>query len=70
MITPPKWKMWLLTLIGLYPLLCLCVIVTAPLLDRLAAPVRLAIILPAVVAAMTWVIMPFLMHRFAGWLAR
>ncbi|MEV0248755.1 hypothetical protein AB0H76_19290 [Nocardia sp. NPDC050712] len=66
---PPKWKFWLLTLVGLYPLLTILVTVTAPLVEPLPAPLRLACILPVAVAAMVWVIMPFLTRRCAGWLA-
>ncbi|WP_306356793.1 MULTISPECIES: hypothetical protein [unclassified Nocardia] len=67
---PPKWKFWLLTLAGLYPMLTILVTVTAPVLEPLATPLRLACILPVAVAAMVWVIMPFLTRRCAGWLAR
>ncbi|MFI7001212.1 hypothetical protein [Nocardia sp. NPDC050175] len=67
---PAKWKFWLLTLIGLYPMLTVLVTVTAPLLEPLPTPLRLACILPVAVGAMVWVIMPFLTRRFAGWLAR
>ncbi|MEV6275649.1 hypothetical protein [Nocardia sp. NPDC051832] len=67
---PAKWKFWLLTLAGLYPLLTVLVTVTAPLVEPLPAPLRLACILPIAVAAMVWGIMPFLTRRCAGWLAR
>ncbi|MFD6155275.1 hypothetical protein ACFWF7_13450 [Nocardia sp. NPDC060256] len=67
---PAKWKFWLLTLIGLYPMLTVLVTVTAPLLEPLPTPLRLACIVPVAVGAMVWVIMPFLTRRFAGWLAR
>ncbi|MFI6868559.1 hypothetical protein [Nocardia sp. NPDC050406] len=67
---PPKWKFWLLTLLGLYPMLTVLITVTGPLLEDLPTPLRLAVILPIAVAAMVWGIMPFLTNRFAGWLAR
>ncbi|MBL1077219.1 hypothetical protein JK358_22730 [Nocardia sp. 2] len=67
---PPKWKFWLLTLIGLYPMLTVLITVSEPLLEGLPTPLRLACILPVAVAAMVWGIMPFLTKRFAGWLAR
>ncbi|NEW39592.1 hypothetical protein GV794_28585 [Nocardia cyriacigeorgica] len=70
MTGPVRWKMWVLTLAGLYPLLCVLLTVTGPLLDSLATPVRLALILPIAVAAMTWIVMPFLTRRCDGWLAR
>ncbi|MFC9996611.1 hypothetical protein [Nocardia sp. NPDC127526] len=67
---PPKWKFWLLTLIGPYPMLTVLITVTAPLLEGFPTPLRLACILPVAVAAMVWGIMPFLTNRFAGWLSR
>ncbi|GAB4588946.1 hypothetical protein [Nocardia sp. IFM 10818] len=67
---PPKWKFWLLTLLGLYPMLTVLITVTAPLLEDLPTPLRLACILPVAVGAMVWFIMPFLTNRFAGWLSR
>lgn len=66
---PPKWKFWVLTMGGLYPLLTALVMVTAPLLEPLPVPLRLACIMPVAVAAMVWVIMPLLSRRFAGWLS-
>ncbi|NNH69789.1 hypothetical protein HLB23_07900 [Nocardia uniformis] len=67
---PAKWKIWLLTLIGLYPMLTVLVMLTAPLLESLPTPLRLACILPVAVGAMVWVIMPRLTKLCAGWLAR
>ncbi|WP_433206177.1 hypothetical protein ACQP1G_19405 [Nocardia sp. CA-107356] len=67
---PVKWKLWLLTVIGIYPLITILVTATAPLLESLAPPLRLAIIVPIAVAAMVWVVMPFLTRRCAGWLMR
>ncbi|MEU7139747.1 hypothetical protein ABZ942_09895 [Nocardia sp. NPDC046473] len=67
---PAKWKFWVLTLIGLYPMLTVLVTVTAPLVEPLPTPLRLACILPVAVGAMVWVIMPLLTRCFAGWLAR
>ncbi|UAK31990.1 hypothetical protein K8O92_30370 [Nocardia asteroides] len=67
---PAKWKFWLLTMIGLYPMLTGLVTTTAPLLQPFPAPLRLACIMPGAVAAMVWVIMPFLTRCFAGWLTR
>ncbi|WP_433723241.1 hypothetical protein ACQP0C_23835 [Nocardia sp. CA-129566] len=67
---PVKWKLWLLTVVGIYPLLTILVTATGPLLEPLAPPLRLAIIVPIAVAAMVWVVMPFLTRRCAGWLMR
>ncbi|MBF6336341.1 hypothetical protein IU450_10635 [Nocardia abscessus] len=67
---PAKWKFWLLTMAGLYPLLTALVTITAPLLEPLPTPLQLACIIPVAVAAMVWVVTPFLSRCFAGWLAR
>ncbi|MEV6426578.1 hypothetical protein [Nocardia sp. NPDC051463] len=67
---PPKWKFWLLTLLGLYPLLTVLVTLTAPVVEPLPTPLRLACILPIAVAAMVWVVMPLLTRLFARWLAK
>ncbi|WP_157181902.1 hypothetical protein [Nocardia testacea] len=67
---PAKWKFWLLTMGGLYPLLTALVISTAPLLEPFPTPLRLACIMPVAVAAMVWVIMPSLSRYFADWLSR
>jgi antibiotic biosynthesis monooxygenase (ABM) superfamily enzyme len=66
---PAKWKFWVLTMIGLYPLLTALVMVTAPILEPLPTPLRLACIMPVAVASMVWVIMPMLSRCFAGWLS-
>ncbi|MEV6337621.1 hypothetical protein AB0M12_23215 [Nocardia vinacea] len=67
---PVKWKLWLLTVIGIYPLLTVLVTISGPLLEPLAPPLRLAVIVPIAVAAMVWVVMPLLTRRCAGWLMR
>lgn len=67
---PPKWKIWTLTVLGLYPMLAVLVTITAPLLEPLHPVLRLAVIIPIAVAAMVWLIMPFLTRRCADWLAR
>lgn len=67
---PAKWKFWVLTMIGLYPLLTALVMTTAPILEPLPTPLRLGCIMPVAVASMVWVIMPALSRCFAGWLSR
>lgn len=67
---PVKWKLWLLTVVGIYPLLTVLVTISGPLLEPLTPPLRLAVIVPIAVAAMVWVVMPLLTRRCAGWLMR
>ena len=67
---PRQWKVWLLTVCGIHPVLTVTVTVLTPLMGGLAQPARLAVIVPVAVAAMVWVVTPFLMRRFHGWLSR
>ncbi|GAA3231497.1 hypothetical protein [Streptomyces sp. NPDC057386] len=65
-----RWKLWLLTVCGIYPTIVLLGLATGPLLEDLYLPVRLAVLVPAAAAAMVWQIMPRLQRRFGAWLAR
>ncbi|OYD60863.1 hypothetical protein [Rhodococcus sp. OK302] len=67
---PRPWKVWLLTVCGIYPVLTVLVTVLTPLMDGVPAPARLAVIVPLAVASMVWVITPFLTRLLAGWLIR
>ena len=67
---PRRWNVWLLTVCGIHPVLTVTVTVLTPLMGGLAQPARLAVIVPVAVAAMVWVVTPFLMRRFHGWLSR
>lgn len=67
---PARWKQWLPTVCGIYPIITLLALATRPLLGPLPVPLRLAILIPASVAAMVWVVMPYLTRRFGAWLTR
>ncbi|MFC9786948.1 hypothetical protein [Rhodococcus sp. NPDC127528] len=67
---PRRWKVWLLTVCGIYPVLTVMVTVLTPLMGGGPLPARLAVIVPVAVASMVWVVMPFLTRRFHGWLSR
>lgn len=69
-IAPRRWKVWLLTVCGIYPVLTVMVTVLNPLMSELPPAARLAVIVPAAVASMVWVITPALTRRFRGWLSR
>ena len=77
-VPPPKWKMALLILAAIYPLLLIVIPLMGTFFDTryLGVPITLgpeflvrtfatAVIL---VALMTWVAMPFLTRLFRGWL--
>jgi antibiotic biosynthesis monooxygenase (ABM) superfamily enzyme len=67
---PTRWKLWLLTVCGIYPIITVLATATAPLLGALAVPLRLAVLIPIAVAAMVWIVMPALTSRFQTWLFR
>lgn len=67
---PVKWKVRLLTMGGLYPLLTALAMSNASLLEPLPTPLRPACIMPVAAAAMVWVIMPSLSRYFADRLSR
>lgn len=67
---PARWKMWLLSLCAIYPLLTVMVIVAQPLLQYLPLAARFAVITPVLTALMTWLAMPVLSRVFARWLYR
>ncbi|GIH97653.1 hypothetical protein ACFFMN_43170 [Planobispora siamensis] len=67
---PARWKTWLLTVFGIYPVIIALAALTEPVLGHLPAPLRLAVVIPVAVAVMTWLVMPFLTRRCAAWLAR
>jgi uncharacterized protein len=66
---PPRWKMALVTWMGIFPLVFLLSNTVGALLGRFAPPVIVTMIVTAlIVTAMTWLVMPMLARLFAGWL--
>ncbi|MFI6208359.1 hypothetical protein ACIBAI_18485 [Streptomyces sp. NPDC051041] len=65
-----RWKLWLLTVCGIYPTIVLLGLATDPVLEDLYLPVRLAVLVPAAAAAMVWQINPRLQRHFGAWLTR
>ncbi|AIV33396.1 hypothetical protein ACFWQ6_06730 [Streptomyces coelicoflavus] len=65
-----RWKLWLLTVCGIYPTIVLMGLATNPVLEDLYLPVRLAVLVPAAAAAMVWQINPRLQRHFGAWLTR
>ncbi|MFE3227574.1 hypothetical protein [Nocardia sp. NPDC059228] len=66
---PARWKLWLLTVCGIYPVITVLATILGPVLASWPTPLRLALLIPISVAAMVWIVMPFLTRRFGGWLA-
>jgi antibiotic biosynthesis monooxygenase (ABM) superfamily enzyme len=68
--TPRKWKVWLVTVCGVYPVLNLVFWAVSPLLAGLAMPARLAVVVPIAVAVMVWGITPTVTQGLGSWLVR
>lgn len=65
---PPRWKMAVVTWLGLFPLVLLLLRVLEPVSARLPWPLPIGLTTMIAVAAMTWLVMPRLTRLFAGWL--
>jgi antibiotic biosynthesis monooxygenase (ABM) superfamily enzyme len=65
---PAPWRTWLLTTVGIYPIITVVSAATAPLLSELPAPLRLLLVTPVLTAVMTWVVMPALSRAAARFL--
>ncbi|MEV6100737.1 hypothetical protein [Nocardia sp. NPDC051981] len=44
--------------------------ILGPVLASWPTPLRLALLIPSTVAALVWIVMPFLIRRFGSWLGR
>lgn len=65
---PPRIKMALLTLLGVYPLSMLFPMLVAPLTPAWPVWIRGALIAALIVASLTWFVMPALTRVFENWL--
>ena len=68
---PNRHKVVFLTWVGIYPTITLVLSVLLPvLLPRFPLPVVTAMVTALVVPLMGYVVMPFLLRRFQGWVHR
>ncbi len=67
---PPRWKMVLLTLLGLYPVSLLLNLEVSPLLQTLPLWLRVLLTSSAIVTVMTYLVMPNITRGFTAWLTR
>jgi antibiotic biosynthesis monooxygenase (ABM) superfamily enzyme len=65
---PPRWKQFVLTSVGLVPLLLVSNALTAPLTTGWPGWLRTVVVTPALVALMTWAVMPMITRAAYGWL--
>jgi antibiotic biosynthesis monooxygenase (ABM) superfamily enzyme len=65
---PPRWKMAVVTFLGVLPTVMVCSTLLASVLSSVHWLLGAAIMNVAVVVTLTWVVMPFLTKCFDGWL--
>lgn len=65
---PPRWKMALVTLCGVFPASLFLYFVVGPLIKDLPTIVRLLLNAALMVALLTWLVMPFLTKVVKKWL--
>jgi len=65
---PPRWKMALVTLVGVYPISLLIGFFLAPKLRHLPLALYLLIASALMVVSLTWIVMPQLARWFKPWL--
>jgi antibiotic biosynthesis monooxygenase (ABM) superfamily enzyme len=67
---PPRWKMWLASFLGAYPLVVLFQWLVAAHVEALPLLVRSAVLPLVLLSLMTYVMMPLVTRVLAGWLSR
>jgi uncharacterized protein len=68
MTPPPRWKMWLVSLVAVYPLVLAFQVLVVPRMARLPLPLR-ALVFPLVLLTLiTFVVMPMVTRALRRWL--
>ena len=67
---PSRWKMAIVTFLGVYPISLALTLTIGPHLKTLPAPVSSLIFSGLMIAMLTWVIMPWLTRVLHAWLVR
>ncbi|MGA3163253.1 MAG: antibiotic biosynthesis monooxygenase [Verrucomicrobiota bacterium] len=65
---PPRWKMAVATLLGVYPVSLLIGIVLSPTLEELPLWLNLFVVSAIIVGLLTWAVMPFVTRLLHHWL--
>jgi len=65
---PPRWKMFVVSVAGIYLLQLLFHVVTDPSIESWPLALRVAVLAGCVTALMTWVVMPRVARLLARWL--
>ena len=67
-MTPPRYKLALLSWLGAYAVITLILKVLGPTTATWPLPVRTLLISALMAPAMTWLVVPFLTRVFRSWL--
>jgi uncharacterized protein len=67
-VPPPRWKMAMITLLGVYPVSLLIGFILSPQLRKLPLALNLFIVSALIVVCLTWIVMPRLTRLFHRWL--
>ncbi|MCL4785551.1 MAG: antibiotic biosynthesis monooxygenase [Verrucomicrobia bacterium] len=65
---PPKWKMALVTLLGVFPTSLMLTVTVGAAVHAWPLPVRSLVIATCMVALLTWVVMPLVTRLLHSWL--
>jgi antibiotic biosynthesis monooxygenase (ABM) superfamily enzyme len=65
---PPRWKMAMVTLLGVYPVSLLIGIGLSSTLKKLPLALNLLVASAIIVSMLTWVVMPLVTRLLHGWL--
>lgn len=67
---PPRYKIAIVTWLGLYPMLTTLVLLLRPVLGDQPAPLQTLVISATLVPLMTYLVAPTMQRVFAGWLSK
>ena len=70
MIPPPRWKMAIVTVVGVWPVSMLVSWLLNPHASGLPAPLKALCTAVGIVILLTWVVMPLLVRILSPWLQR
>lgn len=66
---PPRYKLAVLTWIGVYPIITLLLTILGPVTATWPLPLRTLVLTAVMVPTLTWVVIPALTRFFRAWLA-
>lgn len=67
-VAPPRWKMAIVTLCGVFPTSIFLSLTIGPLVKDFPMAIRLFIMAALMVGLLTWVVMPVLTRIMKGWI--